>query len=103
MTALSERSVDLEASAKGQTPHERVLGTRLGSARLPGVLDERLAGRDWVIGVDYSIADISLLGWVLSLIGFYGTRGLVGFNRFFMCGRGSTAASRIRRCGAGCK
>jgi GSH-dependent disulfide-bond oxidoreductase len=30
------------------------------SARLLGVLDERLAGRDWVMGADYSIADISL-------------------------------------------
>lgn len=28
------------------------------SARLLGVLDERLAGRDWVMGADYSIADI---------------------------------------------
>ena len=32
--------------------------------RLLGVLDEWLAGRDWVMGADYSIADISLLGWV---------------------------------------
>ena len=40
------------------------------SARLLGVLDERLAGRDWVMGADYSIADISLLGWVRNLIGF---------------------------------
>jgi GST-like protein len=40
------------------------------SARLLGVLNERLAGRDWVMGADYSIADISLLGWVRSLIGF---------------------------------
>jgi GST-like protein len=29
-----------------------------------GVLDERLAGRNWVMGADYSIADISPLGWV---------------------------------------
>ncbi|MDB5650705.1 MAG: Glutathione S-transferase, partial [Hyphomicrobiales bacterium] len=34
------------------------------SARPLGVLDERLAGRDWVMGSDFSIADISLLGWV---------------------------------------
>jgi GST-like protein len=40
------------------------------SARLLGVLDERLIGRDWVMGADYSIADISLLGWVRNLIGF---------------------------------
>jgi GST-like protein len=32
------------------------------SARLLGVLDERLVGRDWVMGADYSIAEVSLLG-----------------------------------------
>jgi GSH-dependent disulfide-bond oxidoreductase len=52
------------------------------SARLLGVLDERLAGRNWVMGADYSIADISLLGWVRNLIGFYEARELVGFDRF---------------------
>ena len=34
------------------------------------------------MGTDYSIADISLLGWVRNLIGFYGARELVGFDRF---------------------
>jgi GST-like protein len=29
------------------------------SARLLGVLDERLTGRDWVMGADYSIADLA--------------------------------------------
>ncbi len=52
------------------------------SARLLGVLDERLAGRDWIMGAEYSIADISLLGWVRNLIGFYEARELVGFDRF---------------------
>ncbi|MEX3958990.1 glutathione S-transferase N-terminal domain-containing protein [Trinickia sp. EG282A] len=52
------------------------------SARLLDVLDERLRGRDWVMGADYSIADISLLGWVRNLIGFYEARELVGFDRF---------------------
>ena len=52
------------------------------SARLLGVLDEQLAGRDWVMGADYSIADISLPGWVRDLIGFYEARELVGFDRF---------------------
>jgi GST-like protein len=51
------------------------------SARLLSILDERLARRDWVIGVDNSIADISLLGWVRNLIGFYEARELVGFDR----------------------
>jgi len=52
------------------------------SARLLGVLEKRLTGRDWVMGADYSIADISLLGWVRNLIGFYEARELVGFDRF---------------------
>src|SRR3546814_16108270 len=51
------------------------------SARLLGVLDERLASRDWVMGDDYSIADISLLGWVRNLIGFYEAAEIVGFER----------------------
>jgi GSH-dependent disulfide-bond oxidoreductase len=52
------------------------------SGRLLGVLDNRLAGRNWMMGDDYSIADISLLGWVRNLIGFYEARELVGFDRF---------------------
>ena len=52
------------------------------SARLLGVLEERLVGRDWVMGADYSIAEFSLLGWVRNLIGFYEARELVGFDRF---------------------
>jgi GST-like protein len=31
---------------------------------------------------DYSIADISLLGWVRNLIGFYDAAEIVGFERF---------------------
>jgi GST-like protein len=34
------------------------------------------------MGADYSIADISLLGWVRNLIGFYKARELVGFDGF---------------------
>ena len=52
------------------------------SGRLLGVLDARLADRDWVMGAEYSIADISLLGWVRNLIGFYDAREIVGFERF---------------------
>lgn len=52
------------------------------AARLLGVLNDRLAGREWVMGADYTIADISLLGWVRNLIGFYEARELVGFDRF---------------------
>ena len=50
------------------------------SARVLGVLDGRLEGRDWVMD-DYSIADISMVGWVRNLIGFYEARDLVEFDR----------------------
>lgn len=33
--------------------------------RLCGVLDRRLAGRDWLVGTDYSIADMICWPWVL--------------------------------------
>jgi GST-like protein len=49
------------------------------SKRLLGVLETRLAGRDWIMGPDYTIADISLLGWVRNLVGFYGAGDLVGY------------------------
>jgi GST-like protein len=49
------------------------------SRRLLDVLEGRLEGRDWIMGADYSIADISLLGWVRNLIGFYGAGELVRF------------------------
>jgi GST-like protein len=50
------------------------------SKRLLGVLDTRLDGRQWIIGDDYTIADVSTLGWVRNLIGFYGARDLVAFD-----------------------
>ena len=50
------------------------------SKRLLGVIDRRLEGRDWIMGDQYTIADISMLGWVRNLIGFYGARELVGFD-----------------------
>ncbi len=40
------------------------------SKRLLGVLETRLDGRSWIMGDDYTIADISLLGWVRNLVGF---------------------------------
>ncbi|MBX9587858.1 MAG: glutathione S-transferase N-terminal domain-containing protein [Hyphomonadaceae bacterium] len=53
---------------------------RLEAKRLLGVLETRLAGRAWIMGDEYTIADISLLGWVRNLVGFYGARGLVDFD-----------------------
>ncbi len=50
------------------------------SKRLLGVLDDRLAGRDWIMGNDYSIADIATLGMVNNLITFYEARELVDYD-----------------------
>jgi GSH-dependent disulfide-bond oxidoreductase len=52
------------------------------SKRLLGVLDQRLAGRQWVMGDQYTIADIAILPWVRNLIGFYGAGDLVEFDQF---------------------
>lgn len=52
------------------------------SKRLLGVLNQRLAGRDWVMGEAYSIADIAILPWVRNLVGFYEARDIVGFDDF---------------------
>jgi GSH-dependent disulfide-bond oxidoreductase len=48
--------------------------------RLLAVIEERLSGRQWIMDDDYTIADISMLGWVRNLIGFYGARDLVAFD-----------------------
>ena len=52
------------------------------SKRLLGVMEARLNGRQWIMDDEYTIADISMLGWVRNLIGFYGARELVAFDRF---------------------
>ena len=52
------------------------------SKRLLNVLDQRLEGRDWVMGDEYTIADIAILPWVRNLVGFYGAGDLVEFSRF---------------------
>ncbi|MEA3394757.1 MAG: glutathione S-transferase N-terminal domain-containing protein [Pseudomonadota bacterium] len=50
--------------------------------RLLKVLDQRLAGRDWIMGKEYTIADIATFGWVRNLIGFYEAGDLVGIQDF---------------------
>jgi GST-like protein len=50
--------------------------------RLLGVMEVRLDGRQWIMDDDYTIADISMLGWVRNLIGFYEARDLVAFDSF---------------------
>ena len=52
------------------------------SKRLFGVLNQRLATRTWIMGDEYSIADIATFPWVRNLVGFYGAGDLVGFADF---------------------
>ncbi|MBU6463107.1 MAG: glutathione S-transferase N-terminal domain-containing protein [Bradyrhizobium sp.] len=50
--------------------------------RLLGVMEMRLDGRQWIMDDEYTIADISMFGWVRNLIGFYEARDLVAFDGF---------------------
>ncbi|MGF6923065.1 glutathione binding-like protein [Paraburkholderia sp. 40] len=52
------------------------------SKRLLGVLEQRLEGRTWVMGDQYSIADIAIFPWVRNLVGFYEAGELVGIQNF---------------------
>ncbi|MDQ2138440.1 glutathione S-transferase N-terminal domain-containing protein [Alcaligenaceae bacterium B3P038] len=52
------------------------------SKRLLAVLDKRLEGRNWMMGDEYTIADIAIWPWVRNLNGFYGAGELVGFDDF---------------------
>lgn len=60
-------------------PRQRYLDE---AARLLGVLEGRLAGRDFLMGDDYTVADIALWPWLRTLIGYYGAGELVGVHRF---------------------
>jgi GST-like protein len=52
------------------------------SQRLLRVLDARLAGRAWLMGDTYTIADMAVFPWVRNLIGYYGAGDLVGIGDF---------------------
>jgi len=52
------------------------------SKRLLGVLDKHLEGRAWVMGDQYTIADIAIFPWVRNLVGFYEAGELVEFAGF---------------------
>ncbi|WP_420607631.1 glutathione S-transferase family protein [Novosphingopyxis sp.] len=48
--------------------------------RLLGVLEGHLDGRRWMMGDDFTIADIALIGWVRALTDFYEVGDLVGWS-----------------------
>ena len=52
------------------------------SKRLLGVLNLRLESRAWIMGDDYTVADIAVFPWVRNLVGFYEAGDLVGINDF---------------------
>jgi GSH-dependent disulfide-bond oxidoreductase len=52
------------------------------SIRLLDVLERRLGENNWLMGDDYSIADIATFPWVNNLIGFYNAADLVGMSGF---------------------
>ena len=52
------------------------------STRLLGVLERHLEGRQWIMGDQYSIADIAIFPWVRNLVGFYDAGALVGIDNF---------------------
>ncbi|MEW6466713.1 MAG: glutathione binding-like protein [Pseudomonadota bacterium] len=52
------------------------------SRRLLGVLNQRLQGRTWIMGEDYTIADIAIFPWVRNLIERYQAGDLVGWSDF---------------------
>jgi GSH-dependent disulfide-bond oxidoreductase len=52
------------------------------SKRLLTVLEQRLTGRTWMMGDDYTIADIAIFPWVRNLIGSYAAGDLVEVTRF---------------------
>ncbi|NIJ34848.1 glutathione S-transferase N-terminal domain-containing protein [Sphingomonas oligoaromativorans] len=51
------------------------------SKRLLGVLEDRLASRAWMMGDDYTMVDVALLGWVRNINGFYEAGALVEYDR----------------------
>ncbi|MEZ5791145.1 MAG: glutathione binding-like protein [Nitratireductor sp.] len=52
------------------------------SRRLLGVLDNRLDGRDHVMGTAYTIADIATWPWVATMIGFYEAADIMEMQNF---------------------
>jgi GSH-dependent disulfide-bond oxidoreductase len=52
------------------------------SRRLLAVVDKRLEDREWIMGDEYTIADIASFPWINNLVTFYEAGDLVGFGDF---------------------
>jgi GST-like protein len=60
-------------------PRDRYVGE---AKRLLAVIEGRLAERSWMMGDDYTIADVATFPWVRNLVGFYGAGELVGIDAY---------------------
>ena len=60
-------------------PRDRYVGE---VTRLLSVLDKHLEGKVWMMGDQYTIADIAIFPWINSLVGFYAAGDLVGYDKF---------------------
>ena len=60
--------------------------------RLLGVLERRLADRHWLLGRDYSIADVATFPWIRVLGGFYEASEALGLDGF------PNVAAYLERC-----
>ena len=60
-------------------PRDRYLAE---TVRLLGVLERHLDGLRWMMGEQYTIADIAIFPWVRNLVGFYEAGELVGIDKF---------------------
>jgi len=61
------------------------------SRRLIQVVNQRLAARQWIMGDEYTIADIAIFPMMRNIIGYYGAGELVGFGDFPNVQRALTA------------
>jgi GST-like protein len=60
-------------------PRDRYVGE---ARRILGVINDRLAARAWMMGDEYTIADVAIFPWVRNLLGFYDAGELVGIQAF---------------------
>ena len=52
------------------------------SKRLLTVLDKHLAGKDWVAGNEYTIADMAIFPWIRNMIVRYNAEELIGWGQY---------------------
>ena len=52
------------------------------SKRLLGVIDQHLRSKQWMMGDEYTVADIAILPWLRNLNEYYDAGHLVNFNSF---------------------